>query len=95
VWDTACGETGGRGGFLHYVEDGSGELCFWWEFVAGRVDITVPPGAAWDPEWTREGKAWASGRREEILFRLIRGARGFAGTVSSLDVHHDVIEIRF
>lgn len=46
---------GGRAGNVHYVEDGNGELCFWWEFVGGGVAITVPPPASWNSAWAQAG----------------------------------------
>ena len=68
VWDE-----GGRGGYVLYAEEGAGTLRFWREFMAFGVMVTVPTIAEWDGWCERGGDAWARGRRDEIIDRLVDG----------------------
>ncbi len=59
----------GRGGNVHYIENGK-ILPFNWEFSAVGLDIDVPTPQEWDAFCIKHIAEWAKSRRQEILEQL-------------------------
>lgn len=67
-------EQSGRGGRVVYSEDG-GSMSFDWEFAVNGVDLFVTSPEQWDAYCQGDGRAWAVGRRQEILERVAEQVR--------------------